>query len=197
MFGTDHARYTTSHTMWSSTVGGGIHFPACYPITHLCYCWLYAASVWVFLFVCFLKNRKLWPSMQVARNFPSENRVQSTDNKHSISQLEKRTCTSLFCSRRKSKDEKLAASQNRGHSTEHKQASSASRLRATACTELTSLWLYCPPSCYLHLDALCCGSQNRKKKPKQKTHTHLPSRCELTWPQDQPTQNYLYNLVII
>lgn len=161
--------YQSHHVIQYS--GGGIHFPACYPITHLCYCWLYAASIWVFLFVCFLKNRKLWPSMQVARNFPSENRVQSTDNKHSISQLEKRTCTSLFCSRRKSKDEKLAASQNRGHSTEHKQASSASRLRATACTELTSLWLYCPPSCYLHLDALCCGSQNRKK-PQNKKHTH-------------------------
>lgn len=123
------------------------------------------------LFVCFLKNRKLWPSMQVARNFPSENRVQSTDNKHSISQLEKRTCTSLFCSRRKSKDKKLAASQNRGHSTEHKQVSLASRLRATACTEFTSLWLYCPPSCYLHLDALCCGSQNRKKPQNKNTHT--------------------------
>lgn len=53
---------------------------------------------------------------RVAHNFPSANCMQSTDNKHSISQLEKRACTSWFCSRRKNEKQPVAG-QNWGHST--------------------------------------------------------------------------------
>lgn len=72
------------------------------------------------------------PFTQVVCNFPSVNCMQSTDNKHSISQREKRASTSLFCSRRKRKDATLVASQNRGHNMRAAQVSDISP--ASNCT---------------------------------------------------------------
>lgn len=98
---------------------------------------------------------ELWPFTQAARNFPSVSCMQSTDNKHSISQLEKRACTSLFCSRRKSKDETLVASQNqkRGHNLRAAQVFNFSP--ASDCTYEVQFSLavtVLSPSCSLHLN---------------------------------------------
>lgn len=103
MFGTDHACYSNSHsdTMWASTAGYSFQIVALV-LGHATLC----CTLWV----C-----SLWPSTQAAHNFPSVDCMQSTDNKRSVSQLDERTCTSLFCSKRKSEDETLVASQNWGH----------------------------------------------------------------------------------
>lgn len=97
---------------------------------------LFYATLHCTLQVCSLSQklkRELRPFTQAVCNFPSVNCMQSTDNKHSISQCEKRASTSLFCSRRKRKDATLVASQDRGHNIRAAQVSNVSP--ASNCTQ--------------------------------------------------------------
>lgn len=110
---------------------------------------------------------------------PPVNCMQSTDNKHSISQREKRVCTSLFCSRRKSKDVTPVASQNWGHNMRAAQVfniSPASNCthRVQFCLTMTSL----SPCCCLHMNMLCTFHLSEWKQ------THFASSCELTSPPE-------------
>lgn len=106
-------------------------------VTHVCFqCYLvlYAESMQPFIKL----KRESWSFTQVAPDFPSTNCMQSTDNKHSISQREKRACTSLFCFRRKSKDTTLMVSQNWGYNMR-----AAQIFQHLTCSSLW-LWLHCP-----------------------------------------------------
>lgn len=119
----NHAFYTNSHrdTMWSSAVGFQNYSlsPLCAPVI--------PCNVRV--------SSRLFKSSNcgLLHHFPSVNCMQSTDSKHSVSQLEKRACTSLFCSRGEEHRTKKHWWPARAEGTTREQhRSSTSRLRATS-----------------------------------------------------------------
>lgn len=173
---TMHAILTITVTTWSGTVGRKRNqFSVCYP----CGLVLYTACLQLFL------KAQMRIVAFYTSNFPSVNCMQSTDSKHSISQLEKRVCTSLFCSKRKSKDQTLV-----GQPELKAQLESSTGLQHLACEWLhiqspvlsghdyncpllvLCTWI-CIMICTFHLF-----------KPEQ---THPPSSWELALPQDQQT----------
>lgn len=97
--------------------------------------WLCAvASVQPFFFLVFFLHK-------VARNFPSVMCMQSTGNKHSVSQCEKRARTSLFCLRRKRPGWNTpAARQSRGHAIGAARLFNSSPASEWAHTESSSVW---------------------------------------------------------
>lgn len=174
MFGTDHACYTNSHsdTLWSSTVGNNnnnnnFQFVTLVLVRATLYCMLRVCS-----FRFFISNETCGLLYKWLATSPQWTACNQPDNKHSISQLQKRTCTSLFCSRRKSKDETLVASQNWGHNMRATRAFSISP--ASDCTYRVqfSLARDCTiPFSFFTLEyALCCGRLNILN---QNRHTFL------------------------
>ncbi len=116
MFGTDHACYTNSHcdTMWSSAVGNIItEFSVLLP---LCTSMLPCIVRRECAAACFKSSNEncglLHKWHATSPQWTACNQLTINTPFHS---LRRESGTSLFCSRRKSKDETLAASQNWGH----------------------------------------------------------------------------------
>lgn len=118
--------------------------------------------------------------------------MQSTDNKHSISQLEKRTCTSLFCSKRKSKERTLVASQNRGQNTRAAQVFNISP--ASDCTSRSQLSL--AVTTILPTSHFCLPNMVHIFHYSEPKQAFLLISCKLTWPRDMPKQNCPYSFGI-
>lgn len=172
MFGTDHACYTNSHsdTLWSSTVGNDNVISSLLPLCSSVLPCIVRCGCAAFLF--YISNETCGLLYKWLATSPQWTACNQPDNKHSISQLQKRTCTSLFCSRRKSKDETLVASQNWGHNVRAMWVFSISPASDCTYRPKFSLAHDCTvPFSFFTLEyALCCGCLNILN---QNRHTFL------------------------